>query len=504
MRIATIEQSREIDRLSQTDFNLPGEILMEAAGCGAAREIEQSYLPELKRGQCAVVCGPGNNGGDGLVVARHLHSAGYRNLLVLLVAPLQSRSDLFLTQLGRCERQGLQVVDLCESSEALERLRSCEMIVDAIFGIGLRPRIEDPYKQVIEAMNSTKCPVVALDSPSGLDCDRGTIPSIAVKAAMTCTFGLAKPGFFVNEGPACVGRLRVLTIGFPFEAFRKVATSHFAFDEKLARRYLPKRKNTSNKSDHGRLVVFAGQPGMWGAGLLASSAAYRMGAGYVTLAGFEEPLEVLKSFPEVLTAQIDFQKFWTPEKWDAVLIGPGFGSGPRTVDLIRKLHDSNVENVVIDADGITACVEARLFPLPRTWILTPHAGELARILNVPAKSIESDRFRSALEASQLAGCLVLLKGFRSVIAHQSRCMVILSGNSALAKAGTGDVLAGMITALLAQGVEPLQATATAAYLHGRMADEWLRSGNDKRSLTASDLREELPGLLARISGGGLA
>lgn len=509
VRIATVEQSREIDRRAQEDYGLTAELLMEAAGCSAMAEIRQNFVPELRRGPVAIVCGPGNNGADGLVVARHLHSAGQRELYVFLVAPSSRRTDLFRRQLERVERQGLRIIDLLPetasnttpSATEIGQLQSCALIVDALFGIGLRSKIEKPFSLVIERMNAARAPIVSLDTPSGLDCDSGTIGSVAVRAEMTCTFGLAKPGFFVNDGPSCVGRLRVLSIGFPAALCRAVADDHFTFGARNARTALPRRKSTSNKSDHGRLIVFAGRPGMWGAGLLAATSAYRMGAGYVVLAGYEEPVDVLRSMPEVLTAKIGASDFWKPEAWDAVVIGPGFGAGEQTIELLRWLRESGVERVVVDADAITACVEARLFPLPSSWVLTPHAGELARVLGVDAKTIEGDRFRYAAHASARTGCHVLLKGFRSVLAHGRRRSVILSGNSALAKAGTGDVLSGMIGALLAQGVETGPATAAAAYIHGRMADEWVRSGNDRRSLTASDLREHLPTLMARLTRG---
>ncbi len=503
MRIATVEQSRQIDQTSQTEYSLSGEILMESAGALAAREIEQAFFPELKRGLIGIVCGPGNNGGDGLVVARHLHSSGYRDLVIFLAAPRKSRSDLFSLQVDRCDRQGLRIIDVFETPDRLERLRSCVLVVDALFGIGFRADMDSQFARVIEMTNTAQCPVVSLDTPSGLDCDRGTIATVAVKATMTVAFGLAKPGFFVNEGPSRVGKLRVLAIGFPFEVFRKTATTHFGFGEKLARRYLPKRPDTSNKSDHGQLVVFAGQPGTWGAGILAAMSAYRMGVGYVTLASFAEPLEVLRSHPEIMTATVDHPKVWNTEMWKAVAIGPGLGVGQKTADLINKLRTTGFENVVVDADAITSCVDYDLFPLPKTWIMTPHAGELARVLKTDAQTIEKDRYTYALQASRQVGCHVLLKGFRSVLAYQDRCMVIMAGNSALAKAGTGDILTGMIAGLLAQKVEPVQATATAAYIHGRMADEWVRIGNDKRTLTASDLRDHLPILMARLAGGAI-
>lgn len=502
MRLATVKQSRDIDELSQKVYGLTGEILMESAGALAAKEVDQAFLPELQRGLCAVVCGPGNNGGDGLVLARHMHSAGHRDIKVFLIAPKDRQSPLFKIQLKRAELQGLKIIDLHKDPERLEQLRSAGLIVDAVFGIGLSRKVEGEFLKAMDMINSVKVPVVSLDCPSGLDCDRGVVVGTVIRAAMTLSFGLAKPGFFVADGPAHVGKLRVLHIGFPFEALRGTATTHFLFTEKLARRYLPSRKNVTNKSDFGHVLVVAGSRGMWGAGILSASSAYRIGAGYVTWASFEMPEAHLKDAPEVLSAQVDDPELWS-KKLSAVAIGPGLGVGQRTADLIVQLREKGFKSVVLDADAITTCVEHDLFPLPGSWVITPHAGELSRILLKEAREIEKDRYLAALEATQITGCHVLLKGFRSILAYGERCMVINSGNSALAKAGTGDVLTGMIAGLMAQGLDTVQATATAAYIHGRMADEWVRVGNDKSALVASDLKDHLPQLIARISGGVL-
>lgn len=501
MRLSTVEQSRQIDEMSQKVYGLTGEVLMESAGALASREIDLTFLPELTRGSAAVVCGPGNNGGDGLVVARHLHSAGHRDLIVYLVAPRDHQSPLFRLQLQRAEAQGLRIVDVLEIPERANQIQSAELIVDALFGIGLSRKVEEPFLSVIETMNSAKAPKVSLDAPSGLNANTGRVEGAAVQAAVTITFGLAKPGFFAAEGPGHVGKLRVLPIGFPYEALRGIATSHFLFTEKLARRYLPARQETSNKSDHGRLLVIAGRPGFWGAGVLASTSAFRMGAGYVQWASFEAPLEALKEIPEVLTAQVNDDQLWK-SKFSAVAIGPGLGSGEETAHLIEKLKSFKDLPVVVDADAITACVEHNLFPLPSNWVITPHSGELSRILKVSAQDIERDRFARTFQAFEKTGCHVLLKGFRSLLTFGNRCMVINAGNSALAKAGTGDVLTGMIGSLLAQGLDTTQATATAAYLHGRLADEWVRSGNDKSSMTAGDLKSILPQIVSRLRLGG--
>jgi ADP-dependent NAD(P)H-hydrate dehydratase / NAD(P)H-hydrate epimerase len=501
MRLATIEQAGQIDEMSHKVYGLSGEVLMEAAGSLAAREIDLTFLPELTRGSIAVVCGPGNNGGDGLVLARHLHSSGYRDLQVFLIAPRDSQSPLFRLQKQRAELQGLRIVDLVEIPDRVAQIKSAELVVDAVLGIGFKRKLEEPFLRVIETMNAAKAPKVSLDCPSGLNSNTGRVEGVSVNAAMTVTFGLAKPGFFVSEGPAHVGKLRVLPIGFPYEALRGIATTHFLFTERLARRYLPVRKDTSNKSDHGRLLVLAGRPGFWGAGILASSSAFRMGAGYVMWASFESPNEALKEIPEVLTAQIHDDALWR-SKISAVAIGPGLGTGKEIAAVIEKLKELPHVPVVVDADAITACVEHDLFPLPENWVITPHAGELSRILKVHAQDIEKDRIRAAFAAFEKTKCHVLLKGYRSVIAFGSRCMIVHAGNAALAKAGTGDVLTGMIGGLLAQGLDTTQSAATAAYLHGRLADEWLRTGNDKSSLTASDLKTILPQVVSRLRLGG--
>ncbi len=500
MRLATMDQARQIDELSQTVYGLSAEVLMEAAGATASREIDLTFLPELTRGSASVVCGSGHNGGDGLVVARHLHSTGHRDLKVFLVGSESDTSELFKTQLKRAELQGLRVISLSEHPERLPEIKSSALIVDALIGVGLKSAVRDNYAKVIDVINSSRTPVVSLDVPSGLNADTGRVEGAAVRASMTVTFGLAKPGFFVSEGPQTTGKLRVLPIGFPYEALRGVATSHFLFTEKLARRYLPDRVENSNKSDFGRLLVAAGRPGFWGAGILASSAAYRMGAGYVNWVSWTEPTEELSQIPEVLTGVLNHEL--VDRSFAAAAIGPGIGVSEDTAKWIELLRAREGMPVVVDADAITTCVEHGLFPLPSNWVITPHAGELARVLKVNAVDIEKNRFEAALTAHKIVGCHVLLKGYRSLIAHGDRSLVVHSGNSALAKAGTGDVLTGMIGALLAQGLDTPQAAATAAYLHGRLADEWVRSGQDKASLMASDLRDLLPQIVSRLRLGG--
>lgn len=503
MRLATVAQSREIEHLSQEVYAVSSEILMESAGALAAREVDQSFYPELARGMTAIVCGPGNNGADGLVVARHLYSAGHRDLYVFIMAPESSRSELFNLQLKRLKLQSLRVVDLYENPEKQELLRSASLIVDALFGTGLSRPLTAEFRQLVDLINSCRRPVVSLDCPSGLDCDTGVVTGSVVRANMTVTFGLAKPGFFVADGPLHVGKIKVFSIGFPYETFRGVATTHFLFTERLARRYLPSRQAKSHKGDHGHLLLFAGSPGLWGAGVLASSAAFRMGVGYVTWASFTSPQNNVGQLPEVLYADYQGKQTWQSRKISAVAVGPGLGVNKQVAELLTELKNTFKGPVVVDADAINTAVQFGLFPFPKHWLITPHMAELARIVKIDSRELDKNRFAAALKASEVTGCHVLVKGFRSVLAHENRCMVIQSGNSALAKAGTGDVLTGMVGALMAQQLETTQAAATGAYVHGRMADEWVRLGHDRRSLSASDIKEQLPQLMSRIAGGAI-
>jgi NAD(P)H-hydrate epimerase len=238
---------------------------------------------------------------------------------------------------------------------------------------------------------------------------------------------------------------------------------------------------------------------MSGAGELAAVAAYRVGSGYVTLASNAEHVKI----PELLTTRPEDESLWGERRrWSAAAIGPGFGVSPETASLMRRLLNLGESRIVVDADAITVAAQERLFPMPPTWILTPHAGELSRILDVDAADIEADRFRYAREAALKTGAIVLLKGFRTLVSDGTNTNVIASGNPALAKAGTGDALTGMITGLLAQGLEPIDAASLGAYLHGRLADEWVKGGNSALSLVASDLAKDLPALLGRLARRG--
>ncbi len=498
MRLATAAQTKIMDKLVEKDFGLPGEAVMEVAGALAAREIEQSFFPELNKGRMVFVAGRGHNGGDALVTARHLHGSGFRDLMVVLLCPSDRKvAALTQRQLDRAKKFGLRILENPAPAELSRLLSEAALIVDGLLGVGLNKHLEAPLSDWVEAMNAARPPKVALDVPSGLHPDTGEVKGVCVRAVATLTLGLPKPGFFTGQGPSYCGRLRILPLGYPQRLIREVATTRFAFTEKLARRYLPRPATQANKSTQGFLQVFAGSEGMWGAGILASLAAYRTGAGYVQLTSLQDPTHIASSHPEIMTATVNLKDPVHP-KAKALVIGPGLGVTSQTGELLKKIRSDCKLPVLLDADALGFVQD--LGRLPANWVLTPHAGELARMLSVPVQDIEKDRIEFVQRAAEKFGCVVLLKGFRTLIAFESRVMVVLSGNSTLAKAGTGDVLSGMIGALLAQGLPSIQASGTGAYLHGRMADEWLKVGQDRLSMTAADLTELLPQLLSRLRG----
>ncbi|MEZ4741492.1 MAG: NAD(P)H-hydrate dehydratase [Bdellovibrionota bacterium] len=496
-KLANIQQSKSLDKTAVAQYNLSEEILMESAGAVAAHSITQDFSKQLKDGLTLIICGPGNNGGDGLVLARHLSSYGFKKLKILLLGEQEKRTKLFNLQLERILKLNIETVQLPSNPEAIHLISEAKLIIDAILGIGLTKDLTGQFLEAVEKINDSKCPIISLDCPTGLDCNSGKKLGNCVIATQTLTFGLAKPGFYLWLGPEVSGKIKVLPIGFPQQAQNDCASNIQLFNKEDAVNQLPTRSDTSNKTTFGGALIIAGQEGMWGAGILASTSAFRVGAGYVIWASHTTPNQSLKQIPEVMTATIA-EKPWTHKKASSVAIGPGLGVSIETKKLIEILKSHTDLNVVIDADAITTCASYDLFPLPENWIITPHSGELSRILKCSPKEIDENRLSALEKAEKICGCAILLKGFHTILFYKDKLTIINSGNSALAKAGTGDVLTGMIAGLLAQGYNSEKAAAVASYIHGLISDAWIKSGKDKSSLSASDIQVSLPHILGKL------
>lgn len=456
MRLATRDEVYKIDSLAAKNYGLAVSELVEKAGAALIQTFEVLFQEQhwSKDSRIGIWCGSGNNGADGRVMARGLHKKGYR-------------------------------VEVLEGTSW--NPHNFEILIDALFGVGLNRPLSEPLRAHIAKVNASRRVVVAVDIPSGLDADTGQIHGACVKARWTFTISPAKPGLFLNQGPYQCGRIQSVDIGFPVKLLQDEARSVFLIGAKGAKKLLPSRGLTSNKTSFGHLLVLAGAPGMEGAALLAAEAAVRMGCGYVTLCSPAQK-SLKRGRPDFLTLSLEAFFKSDLRKYTAVVVGPGLGVNEQTQKILRNLLAKQAK-VLVDADALTVLAQTRMAPLPENWLLTPHAGELSRLLNIPAKDLEGNRLQSVQKAQNRFRSVVLFKGFRTVVGGAGKCYIIGSGNVALAKAGSGDVLSGFIGSLMAQGLSTDRAAVLGAFLHGRIADDWLRRGHTNRTLMASDLPE---------------
>jgi NAD(P)H-hydrate epimerase len=492
------ETMRATDRWAIEERGIPGLDLMERAGEGLARVIAE----RAPSGRVAVVCGKGNNGGDGLVAARLLRQAG-REVEVLAVWPPQWMGDDAGEQLRRLP--GPQPV----AFEA-QRLRGAHAIVDALLGTGSSGSPRDPADKVIAAMEEARGPVVAADVPSGVDASTGEVAGPAVHCAATATFHRAKPGLWVAPGKRYAGAVEVIDIGIPTRGAPTGAEVGLMGAEVL--RDMPRRGATSTKFSSGNVFIIGGSTGLTGAPSMSALAAMRAGAGYVTV-GAPASLELsftvrlleamMVGLPEDgdghLAVEAVEPALTAVGRADAVVLGPGLSKDPDAQALARELALRIDVPVVIDADGLNAMAGGHFDQvLPqRPWptILTPHAGELGRLLEVESKEVERARLRHAREAAARARAFVVLKGDDTLVAAPTgRVAVSRGGAPALATAGTGDVLSGVIAAMLAKGLPPAHAACAGVYAHLR-AGQLAAAPHGPDGVIASDVIRALPAAL---------
>lgn len=475
-------QALELDRRSQKEFNIPEHELMESAGQKSAEKFQELF-PDFHANIC-ILCGPGHNAGDGAVMAAELLKRGYKNISLVPLFPANVHKPLLEKYIKRLPPS----VIIAPASLDLNKQH---VIVDAIFGVGLTKPLSSDLQLWAQKIRKAKVPVVALDIASGLDGSTGEILGDVFKSTYTFTFGAAKIGHVIRSGPESSGKVFTLDIGFPEKLRDDIATC-FRVGRIDVLQNLPDRSHLGNKTTFGKVKVWAGSAGFWGAGVLSSRAAFRVGAGYVIWEQEKENLKPLEFIPEVLLQTT------APVTSDFVYaVGPGLGTGEATKKRIEELYENKIQRVVLDADALTVVAKHNLSTLP-SWIMTPHTGELSRLLGgLSSKEIEANRPAALKKAQDQFKCIIVLKGYHSMISMRDKTFVIPTGNSALAKAGSGDVLTGMLAGLWAQGLSSEQAAITATYLHGLLADLWIRR-NDIRGLTPSDLLLGIPRLMKAL------
>ena len=473
-------QSSQLDEQAP-HYGLSAETLMENAGSQAAQWILSKYSEDFS---FVVLCGPGHNGGDGWVLASSLKKAG-RNVQVF---SCKSSNELWNIQRKKCLSLGLFPKNFSDFD-----VKEKEVIIDALFGVGLDRKIEGEFFDLIFKINKSSSSVVALDLPSGLCADTGSVLGIGVKASQTLSFALPKPGFYLNQGPAHCGEIQIFSIGFPKELLSKVCGKFFLISSEHVCSLLPVYKEEANKTHRGHTLIGAGREGMWGSAVLACEAAFRVGSGYVTWASEEYPKNL--EIPEALTALLGDKNLL--HKKTSVALGPGLGFSSCLKELILRLKEEKFP-VLLDADAITLCAKEHIFNLGSHFLLTPHSGELSRLLEVSSENINKDRLLFAEKGASQMGAWLLLKGFHSVLSDGEKSYILNSGNSALGKAGTGDVLTGIISGLAAQGLGFPEAAALGAVLHGETAEKWCREGKDVNAFSASDILRLLPSVISEM------
>ncbi|NLG83181.1 MAG: NAD(P)H-hydrate dehydratase [Firmicutes bacterium] len=507
MFVVTGREMAALDAAAQQEYGLPGLVLMENAGREVAGTIEARYGSPLR---VAVVCGPGNNGGDGLVAARHLYLRGHRVEVWLLAEEEAYRGDA-LVNLKAARAIGLLLRRVPEEEEAFrEILRKEDVILDACFGTGFSGAPRPGAAAAIRAINAAGRPVVAVDIPSGVEADTGAVRGEAVRAALTVTFALPKLGCLLYPGAAYCGELVVVPISLPLVA-REEKLRRRIIEERDAADLLPDRPKDAHKGLAGRVLIVGGSPGLTGAPFLAARGALRAGAGLVTailpagLAAVEKTAAImLGTLPGGPDGGFAPEAAETLAPWlaraDVLALGPGLGQGPGARALLLAVAAEWWGPLVLDADGLN--VLATTLELARgghgPWILTPHPGEMARLLGIPVAEVQADRVGHAERAAAAWQAVVVLKGVPTVVAApDGRTWLNPTGHPAMATGGMGDVLTGVIAGLMAQGMEPVAAAVVGVYLHG-LAGEIAAADRGGIGILAGEVADAVPAAMGKV------
>ena len=501
--ILTPAQAVDLDRQTQA-FGIAGETLMERAGLAVARAAVDLLGGTYGR-RAVIVCGKGNNGGDGLVAARHLERWGVRTA-VHMIGPLVGGREPAAGNLRRLETETAARVRGFAPGRLARDLARADVAVDAVFGTGFRGIPEDDWAAAIDEMNASTAPVVAIDIPSGVDGTSGGVAGDAVRADLTVTFGAAKTGVILLPGAEFAGAVRVVDIGYPDDLIHADA---FLIEPSDVVASVPVRPADTHKRAAGVLLVVAGSRAMTGAVKLIAEAAGRMGAGLVIVAAPEGIVPVVQSvlteavflpLRETSAGTVSAGAFEQLEdalaRVHAMAIGPGMSTDPETAGFIRDLVRVCPVPFVLDADGLTAFTgrAGDLADRKSAAVLTPHAGEFERLTGVSPRLLDEDRLGHVRALAAEAQAVALLKGSRTIVAEPGGAVrVNPTGTSVLATAGSGDVLTGMIGGLLARGVAPVDAASSAAYLHGLAGI--LAGRLSGEGTLAGDLLDQIPAAL---------
>jgi ADP-dependent NAD(P)H-hydrate dehydratase / NAD(P)H-hydrate epimerase len=486
MKILNAEQMRNIDRRAIDRFGVPSIVLMENAAIAVVDAIFAHY-PNSER--VAIVCGIGQNGGDGFAVARHLENRGVVPIIIIVGDRAKITGDA-LTNLLICERLGIPIYDdLAHASDA-------DLLVDAIFGTGLNRAPSGVYADVIRDIAELRIPVLAIDLPSGANASSGEPFEPCVQAEVTVTFAAPKLCHIFEPAALYCGEVIVADISIPDIAVEEEAVTLALITPKSIQPHIAPRRAATHKGTYGHVAIIAGSPGRSGAAVMCARGAIRAGAGLVTVMTDEETAKLVHAgCIEAMT----MNRGAALDKFSAVLIGPGLADNEESYEEVRSAMENIDHPIIIDASALNAFASRANNVNPRSLprVITPHPGELARIMNTDTKSINHDRIAAAREAARACNCVVVLKGYQTLVAEpDGHVFVNPTGNPGMATGGMGDVLSGVVATLLGRNIDPLDAACTAVYLHG-LAGDILKEEIGDIGLFATEVADRIPRAIQR-------
>ncbi len=515
MELVTAAEMRELDRAAIEGRKIPSLRLMENAGQAVVREMARRFGP-LRGKTVTIVAGKGQNGGDGFVVARLLRKAHCRARVALLCSPSALQGDA-ATNLKRFQKAGgrCRAVDKESALDSMlaPLFQTSDLLVDAIFGTGLNAPVKGIAASAIALMNASGRPIVAIDLPSGLDGDTGFALGAAITATLTVTLARPKHGLYLGVGPNHAGTVRVADIGIPADLIAAAKIPVTLLDIVEIRPLLHRRPRTAHKGTFGHAGIIAGSAGKTGAAAMAAMAALRVGTGLVTVAAPRSVSDALEAkLLEVMTCPVPETDARTLSEQalepllafaagkTALAIGPGIGTHPETQSLVRSLLVAVKRPMVLDADGLNAVAgyAEMLGRASGPLILTPHPGEMARLLGTTSAAIQRDRLGAAVRLAHERNVCVVLKGAGTIVAApDGRLAVNSTGNPGMATAGTGDVLTGLIVGLLAQGLPAWEAACAGVCLHG-LAGDLAAADQGETGLIAGDVIRAMPRAIQHV------
>ncbi len=506
--LCTGAQMRAIDAETIEGLGVPASLLMEHAGRGVADEVRARSAPGST---VAVLCGSGNNGGDGYVCARWLRELGWDARVYLARGRRGGEGEAAL-HLRLYERLGGPVVEITDAASlaaAREEILGAPIVVDALLGTGLERDVTGHMAQVIELVNQARGLTISVDVPSGLGADDGRTFGVAVRADVTVTLALRKLGLVTHPGSELAGEVRVVDIGIPRRLTERHGVAAFLLEEEDAAALVPRRARGAHKGSHGHVLVVAGSPDKPGAAALCTGGALRGGAGLVTLAAPPAVhAAVVGLHPEAMVTTFDAGATGAEQALAgladgkrALVIGPGLSTTPAAGRLVRHAIESLTLPIVVDADALNHLAGGWPSTSSGPRVLTPHPGEAARLLGSDTRAVQADRVGAARRLAAMTSAVVVLKGARTVVAAPDGTVTLNpTGNPGMGTGGTGDVLAGVIGALLGQGLAPLPAARLGVYVHGRAGD-LAAAERGEVGLVAGDLLGFLPAALAILARG---